>query len=136
MMTRTYHELVKLKTFQRRYEYLKLKNIVGQDTFGFDRYLNQALYRSSQWRSLRDTIIIRDAGCDLGFPGHEITDKVVVHHMNPISKEQLELGSAIVFDPRGLICTSNRTHLAIHYGDASMLPQPIVERRPGDTTLW
>jgi hypothetical protein len=135
-MIRTYSELAKLKTFYERYEYLKLTNVVGDKTFGYDRYLNQALYHSTMWRSLRDTIIIRDEGCDLGVPGYEITDMIVIHHMNPITPEQLEHGDPVVFDPRGLICTSHRTHQAIHYGDKSLLPKPIVERKPGDTTLW
>ena len=125
-----------LNTFKERFEYLKLKNIVGQETFGYDRYLNQSLYRSSLWRSLRDQIIIRDGGCDLGFPGYEIEDMIVIHHMNPITVEELTHGSSSVFNPEGLICTSQRTHQAIHFGDASMLPKDPIVRRPGDTTLW
>jgi len=135
-MYRTYNELMMLKTFEERFEYLKLKNIVGQETFGYDRYLNQALYRSIAWKTLRDQIIIRDGGCDLGFPGYEIEDRIVIHHMNPITIEELENGSPSVYDPKGLVCTSYRTHQAIHFGDASMLPKVPIVRRPGDTTLW
>lgn len=135
-MTRTYSELIKIKTFIGRYEYLKLNDQVGNTTFGFNRYINQALYHSNQWRSLRDKVIIRDEGCDLAMFGYEITDRVVIHHMNPITQEQLELGSSIVFDLEGLICTSHRTHLAIHYGDVSLLPKIPIERKPGDTKLW
>lgn len=135
-MIRTYSEVTKLKTFSERYEYLQLSNVVGEMTFGFDRYLNQMLYHSSRWKSTRDLIIIRDNGCDLGVPGYEVVDMVVVHHMNPITSKNIESGDDIVFDPEVLICTSHRTHLAIHYGDKSLLPKPLVVRKPGDTTLW
>ena len=135
-MNRTYSEVSKLKTFSERYEYLQLSNVVGEMTFGFDRYLNQMLYHSSRWKSTRDLIIIRDNGCDLGLPGYEVLDMVVVHHMNPITSKNIEAGDDIVFDPEVLICTSHRTHLAIHYGDKSLLPKPLVVRKPGDTTLW
>lgn len=136
MMNRTYRELKRLKTFEGRFNYLKLKGMVGEATFGWDRYLNQQLYHSSEWRTLRDEIIIRDDGCDLGISGYEIHDIVVVHHMNPLTLEDIENGSFRVFDPDQLICVSHNTHMAIHYGDSSLLPKPLVERRPGDTTLW
>lgn len=135
-MNRTYRELKRLKTFEGRFNYLKLKGMVGEATFGWDRYLNQQLYHSSEWRTLRDEIIIRDDGCDLGISGYEIHDIVVVHHMNPLTLEDIENGSFRVFDPDQLICVSHNTHMAIHYGDSSLLPKPLVERRPGDTTLW
>ncbi len=135
-MNRSYRKLLQLKTFEERYNYLKLKGYVGESTFGYDRYLNQLLYRSNRWRTLRDEIIVRDEGCDLGLPGYEIFDQIVIHHMNPLKPEDIELGTDVVFDPEGLICTSHMTHMAIHYGDDSLIPKPWVERRPGDTTLW
>jgi 5-methylcytosine-specific restriction endonuclease McrA len=109
---------------------------VGQDTFGYDRYLNQILYQSSLWKSVRDEVIIRDSGCDLGIPGYDITDKIIVHHINPITEEQIEHVDDIMFDPDFLICTSHKTHMAIHYGDERLLPKPMVVRRPGDTVPW
>lgn len=133
---RSYRELKNLKTFKSRYDYLRLRGQVGVETFGFDRYLNQMLYRSKRWLSTRDRVIIRDDGCDLGVVGHEIFDKVIVHHLNPITIEDIEDNNEIIFDLNNLICTSHRTHMAIHYGDESLLPKPLVERRPGDTTLW
>jgi len=136
MMTKTYRELKRLKTFEGRFNYLKLQGMVGEATFGWDRYLNQQLYHSTEWRTLRDEIIIRDDGCDLGIPGYEIHGIVVVHHMNPLTLEDIENGSFRVFDPDQLICVSHNTHMAIHYGDSSLLPRQLIERRPGDTTLW
>ena len=133
---KTYRELTRLKTIEERFEYLQLKGFVGESTFGFDRYLNQMLYRSRQWKTLRDEIIIRDDGCDLGVPGYEIYGIIVVHHMNPLTVEDIEHGSDRVFDPNELICVSHNTHMAIHYGDERLLPKPLIERRPGDTTLW
>lgn len=136
MMTKTYRELKRLKTFEGRFNYLKLQGMVGEATFGWDRYLNQQLYHSTEWRTLRDEIIIRDDGCDLGIPGYEIHGIVVVHHMNPLTLEDIENGSFRVFDHDQLICVSHNTHMAIHYGDSSLLPRQLIERRPGDTTLW
>lgn len=133
---RTYNELRRLVTFEDRFEYLKLKGLVGEATFGFDRYMNQAFYTSSEWRRVRDSVIVRDNGCDLGMEGYEIHDKVLVHHINPVRIEDLEQGGGHVLDPNFLICTSNRTHQAIHFGDSSLLPKPYVRRRPGDTKLW
>jgi len=135
-MTRSYSELEKLETFEERYEYLRLQGVVGESTFGFDRWLNQQLYRSSRWKDVRERAIIRDSGCDLGIPGYAIYDRLVVHHMNPITKEDVALGRDIIFNLDVLICTSFRTHQAIHYGDESLLPKTPVVRRPGDTTLW
>lgn len=136
MIHRSYRELSRLTTFEERYDYLRLTGFVGESTFGFDRYLNQTLYRSRRWRMLRDAIIVRDEGCDLGLEGFEIFDQIVIHHLNPLSSEDIELGSDLVFNPNGLVCTSHRTHMAIHYGNNSLLPKPLVQRRPGDTTLW
>ena len=113
-----------------------MSNIVGDSTFGHARYLNQQLYHSDRWRTTRDLIIIRDNGCDLGILGFEIADSLVVHHMNPLTARDVELGRGVVFNPDGLVCTSHRTHLAIHYGDKSLLPKPLIERLPGDTILW
>lgn len=135
-MKRTYSELTKLKTLAERYDYLKLKGSVGKSTFGFDRYLNQVFYRSKVWRNARNEVIVRDGACDLGVPGYEITDKIVIHHMNPISPEDIISGNELIFDPNVLICVSYRTHLAIHFGDSTLLPKPLVVRYPGDTKLW
>jgi len=135
-MIKKYSELKQLKTFEERYDYLRLLGAVGKDTFGFDRYLNQSFYHSFEWRRARDLVIIRDNGCDLGISGFEIRDKILIHHMNPIRIEDLKDGNKDVLNPNFLICTSPRTHQAIHYGDKSLLPLLPVERRPGDTSLW
>lgn len=133
---RNYRELSRLKTFDERFEYLRLNGLVGESTFGFERYMNQMLYNSSKWRRLRNQIIIRDNGCDLGVEGYEIQGTIIVHHMNPISVDDLKDFSDDVFNPEYLICVSLTTHNAIHYGDKSLLPQAPVERRPGDTCPW
>lgn len=135
---RTYEELVKLPTFEERYEYLKIGGKVGEDTFGFDRYLNQTLYKSKEWQSVRNYVITRDNGCDLGVPGHEILDdKILVHHMNPITKEDILNRSDFLFNPNYLISTIHNTHNAIHYGDDSLLSieEPVV-RTKNDTCPW
>jgi hypothetical protein len=136
MMTRTFSELQRFKTFSERYEYLRLTGVVGDATFGFDRYLNQTLYNSKIWQNVRDSVIIRDNGCDLGLAGYEINGKIIVHHMNPISIEDIERENKKIFDPEFLICTSHNTHLAIHYGDISLLPELPKKRYPGDTVPW
>lgn len=136
MRNRNYTELSRLKTIEERYEYLKLSGRVGEDTFGFDRYINQMFYKSKRWRKARDLVIIRDNGCDLGVEGFEINDKILVHHMNPITLEDIEEERDWIFDPEYLICSSDRTHKAIHYGDERLLPQLPKERRPGDTCPW
>lgn len=133
---RNYRELSRLKTFDERFEYLKIGGLVGESTFGFERYLNQTLYNSSKWRRLRNQIIIRDNGCDLGVEGYEIQGIIIVHHMNPISVDDLKDFSDDIFNPEYLICVSLTTHNAIHYGDKSLIPQEPVERRPGDTCPW
>lgn len=133
---RNYRELSRLKTFDERFEYLKIGGLVGESTFGFERYLNQTLYNSSKWRRLRNQIIIRDNGCDLGAEGYEIQGIIIVHHMNPISVDDLKYFSDDIFNPEYLICVSLTTHNAIHYGDKSLIPQDPVERRPGDTCPW
>lgn len=135
-MIRTYSELSKITNFIDRYNYLRLNGSVGKETFGYDRYLNQMLYTSPRWRRVRDKVIIRDEGCDLGIDGYQINDKVIVHHMNPITVEDIELERDCVFNPEYLICVSDRTHRAIHYSDTSLLPQVPVERKKGDTCPW
>lgn len=134
--TRTYSELRRLPTFMERFEYLSLRGEVGQATFGFDRWINQQFYQSREWKTVRSEVILRDGGCDLGVPGYDIHSQLLVHHMNPITPEDLERGEEWVLDPRFLITTTHRTHNAIHYGDHSLLPKPPVDRRPGDTKLW
>lgn len=136
MRTRTYSELRRLGSFEDRFEYLSLRGVVGNATFGFDRYINQRFYTSRQWRQVRDVVIARDLGCDLGVEGYEIFDKIIIHHMNPMTVEDIDSGSDEILDPEFLISTTHNTHNAIHYGDASLLPQPFVERRPGDTRPW
>jgi hypothetical protein len=136
MKHRTYSELCQLETFLERYRYLALRGVLGSLTFGFDRWLNQDFYHSSEWRSVRNQVIVRDDGCDLGIPGYEIASGLLVHHMNPISVDDLEHGGDKIINPDFLITTSLQTHNAIHYGDESLLPRGPVVRRPGDTTLW
>lgn len=133
---RRYSELKRLKTFEERYEYLRIGGLVGETTFGFERFLNQALYTSQKWKLLRNEIIIRDNGCDLGIEGHDIYDKIIVHHMNPLVRDQLLEPDDSIFDPEFLICVSQRTHNAIHYGDESLLPKEYIPRRPNDTCPW
>lgn len=135
-MIRTVNELYRLHTFIERFEYLQIKGSIGIATFGHDRYLNQMLYKSLEWKRIRDEVIIRDNGCDLGIEDYPIYTTVVVHHMNPISIEDLLAKDMSVLDPKYLITTSLRTHQAIHYGNASILEKPFVERFPGDTKLW
>jgi hypothetical protein len=136
IINRTYQELRRLKTFEERYKYLKLKGIVGENTFGFNRYLNQLVYTSKRWKQTRDKVIIRDKACDLGVEGYEIYDCIVIHHLNPITIEDIELDRDIIYDPELLICTSSNTHKAIHFGNESLLPKPLIERRPNDTCPW
>ena len=134
---RTYSELIKLPTFNERFAYLKLTGQVGKDTFGWDRYLNQNFYRSSEWKHVRDLVIVRDDGCDLGIPETPIMGKVIIHHMNPITVDDfLEDDHEYMMNPEYLICVSHATHNAIHYGDANQLLQDYSPRRPGDTSPW
>lgn len=135
-MIRCYNDLIQLKTFEERFQYLKINGKVGEETFGLDRYINQQLYKSQKWRSTRSRIIIRDDGCDLGIDGRQLDDYIVVHHMNPIALEDIEEERDIVFDPNYLICCSTRTHRAIHFGDENLLIRDPVVRRPNDTCLW
>lgn len=133
---RTYSDLKKLDTFEERYTYLRLGGVIGDITFGFDRWVNQGFYKSSEWKLARDFVIVRDNGCDLGILGYEIRSGLLVHHMNPISIKDLEDGDDCIIDPDFLITTSLSTHNAIHYGDENLLPREPVVRRFGDTTLW
>lgn len=136
MKIRTYSELSKLTTFEERYRYLKIGGRVGEETFGYERYLNQILYRSPRWKSVRNKVILRDLGCDLGIEGYDIQGRVLVHHMNPITLEDIENNNEDVFDPEFLISTTHNTHNAIHYGDESLLILAPVIRVPNDTCPW
>ncbi len=133
---KSYSELIRLHTFEDRYRYLALRGVVGDSTFGFDRYMNQQFYTSTQWRQIRHYVIARDEGCDLGISGYEIFNRLVIHHMNPMTSENIAHGDEDILDPEFLITTTHRTHNAIHYGDEKLLPRPLVERRRGDTKLW
>lgn len=135
-MSRSYSELRQLETFEERFRYLALKGSVGRSTFGFDRWVNQGFYTSREWRQARDGIIVRDNGCDLGLDGFEIHSGLYIHHLNPITLEQLEVGDDCLLDPNNLITVTHRTHNAIHYGDERQLPLRPVDRKPGDTKLW
>lgn len=135
-MTKSYHELMQMPTFEERFEYLRLYGVVGEDIFGFNRFVNQAFYTSDPWKSARNKVIIRDGGCDLACPDREIFHRIQIHHINPVTIEQLENEDPILYDLNNLICTSPTTHRAIHYGDASLLIQDYIPRRPGDTKLW
>ena len=133
---KTYNECIKLKTFDERFEYLQLHGLVGEETFGYSRYLNQILYRSPEWKRLRQEVIIRDNGCDLAFNGYEINGKILIHHINPISLQDIEERSPKVFDMNNLITVSFMTHQAIHYGSKDLLLLDPVERKPNDQCPW
>jgi hypothetical protein len=133
---RTYSELIRLKSFEERFEYLRLHGGVGQETFGFDRYINQKFYKSFEWKQARDYVIVRDNGCDLGVDGYEIHSGPLIHHINPMVVEDITHGESWIFDPEYLITTTHRTHNAIHYGDVSLLPKVVIARERGDTKLW
>lgn len=137
MEIKTYSELIKFTTFEERYNYLRLDGTVGEDTFGYDRYINQMFYqRSPKWKSIRDYVIMRDNGCDLGAEGYDIHGRIIVHHMNPLTIRDLETESEFLLDPEYLICTTHNTHNAIHYGDESLLIKGPVERTRFDTCPW
>ena len=133
---KTYSELSRLTTFEERYEYLRLGGAVGESTFGFDRYLNQVFYRSQRWKSIRDFVIIRDNGCDLGVEGYEIHGRILIHHIHHLTVEDIEKESGYLLDPEFLIATTHNTHNAIHYGDASLLIKAPIERTKNDTCPW
>jgi len=136
MTIRTHSELIRLGTFEERFEYLRLHGDVGRSTFGFDRYLNQKFYRSREWKSARDYVIVRDMGCDLGVNGYEIQDGALIHHMNPMTVNDIMHNESWILEPDYLITTTQRTHNAIHYSNISLLPKVVVAREKGDTKLW
>jgi hypothetical protein len=136
MNIKTYSELVKLPTFEERYRYLRLGGRVGEETFGFERYLNQSFYKSGEWKRVRDKVIVRDNGCDLGMSDREIYEKIIVHHMNPIVMEDIIHRTEYLLNPEYLICTTKNTHDAIHYGDESLLITAPIERTKNDTCPW
>jgi hypothetical protein len=136
MIKRTFSEISRLKTFDERFNYLQLTGTVGKSIFGLDRYMNQVFYKSREWFRIRDQVIIRDNGCDLGISGYEIRFKILIHHMNPITLSDLENMNPEILDPEFLITTTNSTHQAIHYGDGTLLARVPKPRRLGDTKLW
>lgn len=136
MMTRTYLEMVRFDSFEERFEYLKLGGGVGRSTFGFDRYINQQFYASREWKDIRNYVILRDNGCDLGVEGYEIHDSPLIHHINPMVPEDIVHGETWILDPEFLITTTHNTHNAIHYGGESRMPKVVAERVPNDTKLW
>ena len=131
-----YLEVAKLETFDERFDYLKLGGSVGAATFGSARHLNQKFYMSHEWRSVRDIVIVRDNGCDLGVPGFEIHSRILIHHLNPIEPDDITDWNDWVVNPRNLITTTHTTHNAIHYGDKALLPRVVADRKPGDTRIW
>lgn len=135
-MIRTYSELSTIHSFEDRYRYLRLNGSVGTETFGFDRIFNQQFYRSREWKAIRDHVIVRDNGCDLGVEGYEIHGRIYIHHMNPIMLKDIETTSEFLLDPEYLITTTHGTHNAIHYGDEDLLILPPVERSKNDTCPW
>lgn len=136
MNIRTYSELIQISDYYDRFEYLKIGGKIGFETFGYDRYLNQILYTSPEWRKFRNAIIIRDNGCDMAMPGFEIYDRLTVHHLNPLTKEDILNRDPKIFDPENVVCVSHNTHMAIHYGSRDLLPQPIIVRTQNDTCPW
>jgi hypothetical protein len=128
--------MIRHRSFEERFRYLALRGTVGAATFGFDRYINQQFYTSTQWRRIRQQVIARDRGCDLGMDGYEIHDRIYIHHLNPMTVADIRTGDSSILDPEFLISTTHRTHNAIHYGDEKLLPQKLIVRRPGDTQLW
>ena len=133
---KTYSELILIPTFEERFEYLRLDGVVGEETFGFDRYLNQMFYKTKEWRTVRRQVILRDHGFDLGVEGYEIQGNIYVHHINPITKDDILQRSEFLLDPEYLISTSYNTHQAITYSDKSLLILPPIERQPYDTCPW
>ena len=131
-----YSDVIQLPNFKARYEALRLKGKVGFETFGYDRYINQRLYQSNRWRKLRNALIIRDRACDLAIDGYELKDHIILHHIQPVTVDDILNGNSNVFDPENLICCSHKTHNAIHYGDERLIFTGIVKRAPGDTKLW
>ena len=135
-MTKRYNELIRYSSFLDRFNYLKLHGSVGFETFGFDRHLNQSFYKSKEWLRMQDYVIVRDDGCDLGIKDRPIHGRILIHHMNPLTQDDILLHSDLLLNPEYLICVSHDTHNAIHYGDSNLLVSEPVIRRPGDTCLW
>ena len=135
-MMRTYTELIQIPTFEERYKYLRLGGGVGKETFGFERYLNQRFYHSTEWRRVRQEIIARDMGCDLAVPGREIAGRILIHHLNPVKAKDIADGSDLILNPEYLVCVSKLTHDAIHFSDDSILYHDPIVRTPNDTCLW
>lgn len=136
MKFRTYSELSQISDFLERFNYLKIGSQVGVATFGYDRYLNQAFYNSAEWKHVRDQVIARDLGCDMALQGYEIHGKIYIHHMNPMTMQDIEESNPDILNPEYLVCVTHTTHNAIHYGDQNLLPRLPIERKPGDTKLW
>lgn len=136
MSIRTYSELILLPTFEERFKYLQLNGRVGDDTFGFDRYINQNFYRSAEWKRIRDLVIMRDNGCDLALEGYEIYGRILIHHMNPITVKDVELSTEYLMNLEYLICVTHNTHNAIHYGDENLLTKGPIVRTKNDTCPW
>ena len=136
MSIRTYSELILLPTFEERFKYLQLNGRVGDDTFGFDRYINQNFYRSAEWKRIRDQVIMRDNGCDLALKGYEIYGRILIHHMNPITAKDVELSTEYLMNPEYLICVTHNTHNAIHYGDEKLINKGPIVRTKNDTCPW
>ena len=135
-MIRTYPEMMSFDSFYDRFNYLNLSGQVGKDTFGYDRYLNQAFYKSAEWQRLRNEIILRDEGCDLAHPDYQIVGRVYIHHLNPVTKKDVLDRSDLLLNPEYLVCVSYDTHQAIHYGDENLLQPDLIIRRPDDTCPW
>jgi hypothetical protein len=136
VMVRTYSELSTLKTMEERFEYLRIGGVIGESTFGLERFVNQSFYKSLEWRQIRDYVLARDLGNDMGLPDLPVRGNYYIHHMNPLTMDDFEMGSSNLLDPEGLITCGLVSHNAIHFGDISLLPKPYVERRPGDTRDW
>lgn len=135
-MIRSFSEMVQYPTFEERFDYLVLGGQVGYATFGFDRYINQSFYTSYEWKRIREQVIVRDNGCDLGVPGYEIHTGILIHHINPMQVDDIVHGEEWILDPEYLITTTHNTHNAIHYGAKNLLPKTVLERAPDDTKLW
>lgn len=136
MTTKTYSEMLRFSSFEDRFEYLRLHGALGRTTFGFDRHINQRFYKSREWKNVRDFVIVRDDGCDLGVSGYEIYGNILIHHINPMTIEDVVHGEEWIFNSEYLITTTHNTHNAIHYSDTSLLPKIVVARESGDTKLW
>jgi hypothetical protein len=136
MKIRSYSEVFKLNTFEERFQYLKLSGGVGRSTFGFDRYINQAFYTSREWKNIRDFVIVRDDGCDLGVVGYEINTEILIHHINPMNVDAIFTKQDWILDPEYLITTTHRTHNSIHFGKTNLFPKVVINRTPRDTKLW